>query len=64
MCPAPRSFNGYTIGNLITGVALAGGRGLRAVALCDNVPLLTAVANDERSLPNISRFLPSPAMYS
>lgn len=33
--------------DLMKGVAKSGGRGFRAVALSDNVPLITAIANDE-----------------
>ena len=33
--------------DLTKGVAEAGGRGLRAIALSDNVPLITAIANDK-----------------
>lgn len=32
--------------DLVKGVAEAGGQGIRAIALSDNVPLLTAIAND------------------
>ena len=37
----------HMAGDLVKGVAQEGGRGLRAIALSDNVPLITAIANDE-----------------
>jgi D-sedoheptulose 7-phosphate isomerase len=33
--------------DLVKGVARVGGRGLRTIALSDNVPLITAIANDK-----------------
>ena len=33
--------------DLVKGVAKGSGRGFRAIALSDNVPLITAIANDE-----------------
>jgi len=33
--------------DLMKGVAKGGGRGVRAIALSDNIPLITAIANDE-----------------
>jgi D-sedoheptulose 7-phosphate isomerase len=37
----------HTANDLVKGVALAGQTGIRAIALTDNVPLMTAIANDE-----------------